>query len=60
MTSLYRPWIVYTDSRARGATNLDLGPDEVAVEQLPVVDAADLADVLSRLGVVHLTGLLTT
>ena len=40
--------------------HLDLGPDEVAVEQLPVVNAADLADILSRQRIVHLAGLLAT
>ena len=39
---------------------LDLGADEVAVEELPVLDEVELADLLARLGVVHLARLLAT
>ena len=40
--------------------DLDLGTDEVAVEELPVLDEIELADLLARLGVVHLARLLAT
>ena len=38
--------------------NLDLGTDEVAVEELPVLDAVELSNLLARHRVVHLAGLL--
>ena len=38
--------------------NLDLGTDEVAVEELPVLDAVELSNLLARDRVVHLAGLL--
>ena len=34
--------------------NLDLGADEVAVEELPVLDAVELSNLLARDRVVHL------
>ena len=34
--------------------NLDLGTDEVAVEELPVLDAVELSNLLARDRVVHL------
>ena len=37
--------------------DLDLGTDEVAVEELPVLNEIELADVLTRHGVVHLAAL---
>ena len=42
------------------SSDLDLGTDEVAVEELPVLDQVELADLLARLGVVHLARLLAT
>ena len=38
--------------------NLDLGTDEVAVEELPVLDAVELSNLLARDRVVHLARLL--
>ena len=38
-------------------TDLDLGADEVAVEELPVLDEVELADCLAGNGVVHLAAL---
>ena len=38
-------------------SDLDLGTDEVAVEELPVLDQVELADLLAWLRVVHLTAL---
>ena len=40
--------------------NLDLGPDEVTIEQLPVVNTADLPDILPRQNIIHLAGILAT
>ena len=40
--------------------NLDLWPDEVAVEQLPVLDLVELADCLPGNGIVHFAALLTS
>merc|ERR1719391_548231 len=40
-------------------TDLDLGTDEVAVEELPVLNEKQLADVLTGYGVVHLAALFT-
>ena len=40
--------------------NLDLGTDEVAVEELPVLDPVELSNLLARHRVVHLAGLLPT
>ena len=40
--------------------NLDLGTDEVAVEELPVLDAVELSNLLARDRVVHLARLLPT
>ena len=42
------------------STDLDLGSDEVAVEELPVLDEVELANLLAWLGVVHLAGLFAT
>ena len=41
-------------------TDLDLGADEVAVEELPVLDEVELADCLAGNGVVHLAALFTS
>ena len=41
-------------------THLDLGSDEVAIEKLPVLDPVKLANLLSRLRVVHLATFLAT
>ena len=41
-------------------TDLDLGTDEVAIEELPILDEIKLADILTRHRVVHLTALFTT
>ena len=40
--------------------NFDLWPDEVAVEQLPVLDLVELADGLPGNGIVHFAALLTS
>ena len=40
--------------------DLDLGTDEVAVEELPVLDAVELSNLLARDRVVHLARLLPT
>ena len=41
-------------------THLDLGSDEVAIEELPVLDPVKLANLLSRFRVVHLATFLAT
>merc|ERR1719394_1745898 len=41
-------------------TNLDLGSDEVAIEQLPVLNTTNRTNLLSWYGIVHLTRFLTT
>ena len=41
-------------------TDLDLGTDEVAVEELPIFNAVQLCNFLARNGVVHLAGFFTT
>ena len=38
-------------------TDLDLGTDEVAVEELPVLNQVELADFLPGFGIVHLAAL---
>ena len=42
------------------SADLDLGTDEVAVEELPVLDPVELSNLLARDRVVHLAGLLPT
>ena len=38
-------------------TDLDLGTDEVAIEELPILDQVELTDLLAWLRVVHLAAL---
>ena len=38
-------------------TDLDLGTDEVAIEELPILNEIELADILTRQRVVHLAAL---
>ena len=42
------------------SADLDLGTDEVAVEELPVLDQVELANILAGNRVVHLARLLAT
>ena len=41
-------------------TDLDLGTDEVAIEELPILNAVQLRNFLARNGVVHLAGFFAT
>merc|ERR1719225_574125 len=42
------------------STDLDLGTDKVAIEQLPVLNTAELTGLLSGQRIIHLAGLLTS
>ena len=41
-------------------SDLDLGPDEVAVEELPILDEVELADGLAGHRIIHLAALFTS
>ena len=41
-------------------TDLDLGTDEVAIEELPIFNVVQLCNFLARNGVVHLAGFFAT